>query len=123
MWLKGILIIIGWMAVILGFIGIFLPLLPTTPFMLLAASCFAKSSERFHRWLLSNPLFGPIIHDWQTHRCMRKKVKVWAMLVTAVTFSISIYVVPLVEVKCLLIVMLLLCLFFMSRLPTRPVSS
>ncbi|WP_245627053.1 YbaN family protein [Gynuella sunshinyii] len=118
--LRWVLIVGGWLAVLLGFIGVFLPVLPTTPFLLLAASCFAKSSPRFHRWVISSPLFGPIIRDWQDHRFIEKKVKIWAIGVTIVTFSISIYVVPLMAVKYFLVVMLLICLFFMMRLPTRP---
>ncbi|NWF39849.1 DUF454 domain-containing protein [Mariprofundus sp. NF] len=61
---------LGFLFLGLGFIGIFLPLLPTTPFILLAAGCFAKSSERWHRWLLANRTFGPIINNWQQHQCI-----------------------------------------------------
>ncbi|WP_428244332.1 YbaN family protein [Gynuella sp.] len=118
--LRWFLIVIGWLAVLLGFIGIFLPVLPTTPFLLLAASCFAKSSPRFHRWVISSPLFGPIIKDWQEHRFIEKKVKIWAIGVTIMTFAVSIYVVPVIAVKYFLVGMLLICLFFMVRLPTQP---
>ena len=116
------LIFVGWTCVVLGLIGIVLPVLPTTPFLLLAATCFAKSSKRFHYWLLNSPLFGPIIRDWQEKRYIKKKVKVWALFVIVVTFSISIYVVPLDAVRVFLVVMLCLCLFFVGRLPTTPMQ-
>ena len=116
------LIFVGWTCVVLGLIGIVLPVLPTTPFLLLAATCFEKSSKRFHYWLLNSPLFGPIIRDWQEKRYIKKKVKVWALFVIVVTFSISIYVVPLDAVRVFLVVMLCLCLFFVGRLPTTPMQ-
>jgi len=61
---------VGFLFLGLGFSGVFLPLLPTTPLVLLAAGCFAKSSERWHRWLLANPTFGPMIRNWQQHQCI-----------------------------------------------------
>ncbi len=61
---------LGFLFIGLGFIGIFLPLLPTTPFILLAAGCFARSSERWYHWLLSNRTFGPMIKNWQEHQCI-----------------------------------------------------
>ena len=60
----------GFLFLGLGFIGIFLPLLPTTPFVLLAAGCFAKSSEKWHSWLLANRVFGPMIRNWEEHKCV-----------------------------------------------------
>ena len=60
----------------LAVIGIFLPLLPTTPLVLVAAACFARSSERWHRWLLQNKTFGPMIRSWEERRCVSIRVKV-----------------------------------------------
>ena len=67
---RTILIIIGWFAVVLGTLGVVLPLLPTTPFILLAAWCFARSSPRFHHWLLYRSWFGGYLRHWQKHRAM-----------------------------------------------------
>jgi len=71
---------IGWLSFGLGFIGIFLPILPTTPFMILAAACFSKGSPRFHLWLLEHRVFGPPIVDWQRNKVIRLKYKILAGL-------------------------------------------
>lgn len=63
------------MLVALATLGIFLPLLPTTPLLLLAAWCFAESSEKYHRWLLNHRIFGPIIRNWHENRCIPLKAK------------------------------------------------
>jgi uncharacterized membrane protein YbaN (DUF454 family) len=65
----------GWLCLGLGFLGIFLPLLPTTPFALLAAFCFSRSSTRLHHWLINQPTFGPIIRDWNQHGVIRPRMK------------------------------------------------
>ncbi|MGJ8687139.1 MAG: YbaN family protein [Spongiibacteraceae bacterium] len=70
---------LGFLFVIVGSIGAVLPLLPTTPFLLLAAGCFARSSQKWHDWLLSNRVFGPIIFRWEQQRCVSCKTKVVAL--------------------------------------------
>jgi len=65
----------GAVCVGLGFLGLFLPLLPTTPFLLLAAFLFSKGSPRLHRWLIEHRTFGPVIRDWQQHRVIPLRVK------------------------------------------------
>ena len=67
--------ILGFVLLALGVIGIFLPLLPTTPFLIGAAACFAKSSEKWHAWLLSNRVFGPTIIKWQERKCISRSTK------------------------------------------------
>jgi uncharacterized membrane protein YbaN (DUF454 family) len=66
---------LGFVFVALGFIGVFLPLIPTTPFLLLAAGCFSKSSERCYQWLISNRLFGPIIKNWKQTKSVSLQTK------------------------------------------------
>lgn len=70
LWLAGGLTALG-----LGLIGVFLPLLPTVPFMLLAAFCFARSSQRLHDWLVMHPVFGPPIRDWQRSGAISLRAK------------------------------------------------
>lgn len=66
----------GFLFLGLAILGLVLPVLPTTPFLLLAAWFFARSSEKWHQWLLSNDLFGPIIRNWENNRCIGCRTKV-----------------------------------------------
>jgi uncharacterized membrane protein YbaN (DUF454 family) len=75
----------------LGIIGIILPLLPTTPFLLLAAYCYLRGSEKMHTWLLGNKWFGEYIKNYQEKRGIPLKVKVWAISVLWITIAISVY--------------------------------
>lgn len=90
---RIILIIIGWLAVVLGTLGVVLPVLPTTPFILLAAWCFARSSPRFHAWLLYRSWFGSYLRFWQKHHAMPRGVKPRAILLILLTFAISLWFV------------------------------
>lgn len=83
---KYLLTGLGWSCVILGTIGVFLPLLPTTPFLLVAAWAFAKSSPRFRHWLVNHRILGPYIRDWREHRAIPLKAKFLAIaMITAST--------------------------------------
>jgi hypothetical protein len=70
---------LGFLFVGLAAIGVFLPLLPTTPFVLLAAGCFARSSPRWHAWLVSNKLFGPMLKNWHEQKCVSCATKMIAI--------------------------------------------
>jgi uncharacterized membrane protein YbaN (DUF454 family) len=82
------LITIGLASLALGAIGIFVPLLPTTPLVLVAAFCFANSSERLHRWLLEHNVFGPLIDNWRRHGAISRNAKI-----TSVASMIAILVI------------------------------
>ncbi|MEM7060105.1 MAG: YbaN family protein [Pseudomonadota bacterium] len=88
--MRIIWVLAGWMAFGLGLIGAFLPLMPTVPFMLLAAFCFARGSERFHAWLTNHPRFGPGIRNWQQHGAISRRAKVMAVVAIAATFLLSV---------------------------------
>jgi uncharacterized membrane protein YbaN (DUF454 family) len=88
--MKYVWIGLGWLFVILGVVGIVLPLLPTTPFLLVAAICFSRGSQRMHDWLINHPTLGPPIVNWQTNRTITRKIKVVALLSMAGLFGISL---------------------------------
>jgi uncharacterized membrane protein YbaN (DUF454 family) len=77
----------GWLALAAGFIGIFLPLLPTVPFVLLAAWCFSRGSRRWEHWVLHHPRLGPIVRDWREHHAVPLRAK---QLATAMMLGSSI---------------------------------
>ena len=83
-------LVIGFLALALGIIGIPLPLLPTTPFILLAAFAFARSSERLHRWLLEHDTFGTMIENWQRHGAISTRAKALSVVSMAVLFVVAI---------------------------------
>ncbi|AFJ47926.1 DUF454 family protein [Shimwellia blattae] len=114
---RTILLIIGWLAVGLATIGVVLPLLPTTPFLLLAAWCFARSSPRFHRWLLYRSWFGGYIRYWQQYRAMPPGAKLRAIGFTLITFAFSLWLVKLLWVRILLVIILAVLLLFLWRIP------
>jgi len=82
--------LLGLISVGLGIVGIVLPLLPTVPFLLLAAFFFARSSEALHSWLISHPRFGPPIVDWQTRGAISPRVKRLSTLSVAAVFGLSL---------------------------------
>ena len=76
--MKFFWITLGWIALVLGIIGAFLPLLPTTPFLLLAAWSFSQGSEKLHLWIMTHPKLSPPIIDWQENRAIQRSIKVTA---------------------------------------------
>ena len=81
---------LGFAFLLLGLLGIPLPVLPSTPFILLAAWFFARSSEKWHSWLLSSELFGPMIRDWDDNRCISCRTKVVAILAMMIAGGASV---------------------------------
>ncbi len=89
---RYLLLTIGVFAIILGLIGAVLPILPTTPFLIVALWCFANSSPKFHQALLNNPWFGDALQQWEQHRSINPKTKIKAMLLIIISFSSSIFI-------------------------------
>ncbi|MGB1237918.1 MAG: YbaN family protein [Pseudomonadales bacterium] len=112
---KFLLIGLGWLCVFLGVIGIFLPLLPTTPFMLLALWCFARSSRRFHQALLNNKHIGPSLRQWQEHRVIERRIKLRAYVFIVISFSVSVYFVKFWLLKAMLLIMMCALIYFMHQ--------
>lgn len=92
---RYVLLVVGWLAVALGVIGIFLPVLPTTPFLLLAAACFVRSSRRFYLWLVNHRHLGPWIRDYLEGNGIPLKGKVYAIGLMWISIAFSCYLVPL----------------------------
>jgi uncharacterized protein len=121
--LKHTLNIIGLIAVALAILGVFLPLLPTTPFLLLASACFARGSERLHGWLLNNKLFGTALRDFEQGKGMPLKAKIMALVLLWASLAYSIF-----QLKSVLLMSLLIAIgvavtsYLLAFVPTRPVQ-
>ena len=121
--LRWLLIIIGSIFVALGIIGIFLPIVPTTPFLLVAAACYAKSSTRLYNWLLNNRYFGSYIKNWREGRGVPWRTKIYALSLMVLTIGYSvIFVVPIFFVKVLLVIIALLVGRHIYFLPTLKIN-
>ena len=88
--MRPLWLVAGGTALACGTLGIVLPLLPTVPFLLLAAFCFSRSSDRVHNWLVTHPTFGPPIQDWNRNGAISPKAKKLASLSIAAAFLISV---------------------------------
>ena len=86
---RPLLIVTGTVAVILGIVGMFLPILPTTPFLLLAAACYARSSDRFLNWLLNNRYFGEYIRNYREGQGMPRSAKILTLTALWLTLGMS----------------------------------
>jgi uncharacterized membrane protein YbaN (DUF454 family) len=108
--------ILGGLFVLLGALGVILPLLPTTPFMLLAAFCFARGSEKFHSWLINHQTFGPLINNWNEHGVVSIGAKASAIIFMLLAVGISMYVsVPPYVLWAQIGVLSLVALFLLTR--------
>lgn len=88
--MKPIWFVLAWISFVVGIIGAFLPILPTTPFLILSAFLFSKSSPRFHQWLLNLPVAGDAIKDWNHNRVIRPRAKVLCTLMIIISLVIII---------------------------------
>ncbi len=116
--LRWTLLVSGFLATALGVIGIFLPVLPTVPFLLLALACFARSSERFYNWLLDHAHFGPIIRPYINGKGMTRASKVKAIALIWVSISLSaFYLVEIDWVRWLLLLICCSVTLYLLKLP------
>jgi len=114
--MKPVWFVFGIISITLGALGVILPLLPTTPFILLAAFCLARSSNQFHAWLVGHKVFGPVILDWQTRGAIGQKAKRMATASIVLVFAISLFLgVPAYLLGTQVIVLGGVLLFIWSR--------
>ncbi|MCL4429268.1 MAG: YbaN family protein [Chloroflexi bacterium] len=117
---RALLLVAGTISLTLGAIGIFLPILPTTPFLLLSAACYLRSSERMHKWLLGNRWFGEYIRNYQEGKGMPMKTKIVAIAFLWVAIIYSAFF-ALDEILIAQVALLLIALgvsIHLVRLPT-----
>lgn len=118
---RVILIVIGTVFVGLGIIGLLLPVVPTTPFLLVAAACYARSSTRFYNALLANPWFGPLIKEWRETGTIPSRAKLIALVLIAVSFGVTI--VLILKALWLQIIMLGIAISvstYLGSIPSKP---
>lgn len=122
--LRLVLIVVGWISVMAGVVGAFLPLVPTVPFLLLAVACFARSSRRFHDWLVDHAYLGLLLRDYLNGGGIPRKAKAMAIGMVWVSFPTSTFLfVQAFWLKVLLIVIALCITAYLVSLPTaRPES-
>ena len=89
--MKKFLVVLGFLSLAIGIFGIVIPLLPTTPFLLLSAACFLKGSDRMYRWLMNHKLFGDYIRNYREHKAIPLKTKVFAISLLWITILFSIF--------------------------------
>ena len=111
-----VLKVMGIFFVGLAILGVVLPILPTTPFLLVAAACFAKSSPEMQRRLLANKTFGPLIHDWQKYRSIPRKAKRIALLTIILSVCWSAYMLQSAMLTALVVALVIGPFIFLVRL-------
>ena len=117
---RVLLIVLGFSFVGVGIAGIILPVVPATPFFLLAAACFARASERFYNWLLNNPTVGPTVREWRRYRSIPYRTKIYAIVLMAATLSMSIiFFVPDPYLKAALGTLGVFLAIWLWRIPSR----
>ncbi len=116
---RYLLLLLGWIFLGIGAVGMVLPVLPTTPFLLLAAACFMRSSERLHSWLVTHPVFGKQIADYLAGKGLRRKTKLvaivtlWASIVASAVLFVPY---PLADIALLVVAVWVTA--YLLRLPT-----
>ncbi len=118
-----VLRILGIVCVALGFLGAVLPLLPTTPFLLLALFLFSKSSPQLHYWLLHHPWFGSTLQDYIKYKAVKKKTRWLALCFLWVSLAFSAWWVPLWPIRFLLLTIGIAVTVHLLRMKSLPLQS
>lgn len=121
--LRGVLMGLGLIFLGIGIVGVWIPLIPTTGPVLLAAYLFSKSSARFDRWLVNHRVFGPVVRDWRAGRGFTVRLKLVAVVAIAATFTLTVgFAVDNSPVRVGLIALAIGLVVYILRLPTKPAA-
>ncbi|MDF2537317.1 MAG: uncharacterized protein K0S76_338 [Herbinix sp.] len=101
---KCILIFLGSVTLVLGFIGVFLPVLPTTPFLLISSFCYVRSSKRMYDWLMNHKIFGPYLYNYMTHKAISKNTKIYSIVFLWSTLMISMFLISSLHIRIFLVI-------------------
>ena len=113
--MKVIYLSLGFVSLGLGILGIPLPILPTTPFLLLAIACFARSSKRFEKWLYHTKLYQSYVADFRETKSIAKERKKWILLQIYILMGISIYLAPIIWVKLALVALTIFITYYLLK--------
>ena len=114
-------LLLGWICVALGLVGVFLPIMPTTVFIIVAAWAFARSSPRLHLWLREHPRFGATLIAWEEHRSMPRRAKRIALTMLAVSYALTAWTLGPLSVGSMIAGACIIAVaIFIARLPVVP---
>ena len=116
---RMILISLGWLCVSLGFIGIFVPGIPTTIFLIIALWAFTKSSKKLRNWLLNHKRFGPILNNWQQHKVVPRRAKILMVVLMSLASILFYYSLQNLYLTIGLIIILVLVAIYVILLPSK----
>ena len=116
---RIILISLGWLCVGLGFVGVFVPGIPTTIFLIIALWAFTKSSEKLRHWLLNHKRFGPILNNWQEHKVVPRRAKILMVVLMSVAVILFYYSLQSLILTIGLIIILVSVAIYVISLPSK----
>ena len=116
---RMILISLGWLCVSLGFIGIFVPGIPTTIFLIIALWAFTKSSKKLRHWLLNHKRFGPILNNWQQHKVVPRRAKILMVVLMTLASILFYYSLQNLYLTIGLVIILVLVAIYVISLPSK----
>ena len=116
---RTILISVGWLCVGLGFVGVFVPGIPTTIFLIIALWAFTKSSEKLRHWLLNHKRFGPILNNWQEHKVVPRRAKILMVVLMSLAVILFYYSLQSLILTIGLIIILVSVAIYVLSLPSK----
>ena len=116
---RTILISLGWLCVGLGFVGVFVPGIPTTIFLIIALWAFTKSSEKLRHWLLNHKRFGPILNNWQEHKVVPRRAKILMVVLMSLAVFLFYYSLQNLYLTIGLVIIVVLVAIYVISLPSK----